>query len=132
MRNADRISSFLLPFRLHSCRYMTSACPSVNSDHVNVSSGLFTVQRAVHVYSDYGFMLCNYGSCICIPNVTKFTCVAIPPLTLYIFMAWCLVKHRDGCSFYLYRLRIISCTGCGRKTGDYKTIINSNILFTKL
>jgi hypothetical protein len=27
---------------------------------------------------------------------------AIPPLPQYVFMAWCLVKHRDNFTFYLY------------------------------
>jgi hypothetical protein len=27
---------------------------------------------------------------------------AIPPLLQYAFMAWCLVKHRDKFTFYLY------------------------------
>jgi hypothetical protein len=26
--------------------------------------------------------------------------VAIPPLPQYVFMAWCLVKHRDNFTFY--------------------------------
>jgi hypothetical protein len=26
----------------------------------------------------------------------------IPPLPQYVFMAWCLVKHRDKFTFYLY------------------------------
>jgi hypothetical protein len=28
-------------------------------------------------------------------------CGAIPPLPQYVFMAWCLVKHRDNFTFYL-------------------------------
>jgi len=27
---------------------------------------------------------------------------AIPPLPQNVFMAWCLVKHRDNFTFYLY------------------------------
>jgi hypothetical protein len=27
---------------------------------------------------------------------------AIPPLPEYVFMAWCLGKHRDNFTFYLY------------------------------
>jgi hypothetical protein len=27
---------------------------------------------------------------------------AIPPLPQYVFMAWCLVKHRDKFTFYVY------------------------------
>jgi hypothetical protein len=27
---------------------------------------------------------------------------AIPPLPQYAFMAWCLVKHKDNFTFYLY------------------------------
>jgi hypothetical protein len=27
---------------------------------------------------------------------------ATPPLPQYIFMAWCLVKHRDNFTFYFY------------------------------
>jgi hypothetical protein len=29
---------------------------------------------------------------------------AIPPLPEYVFMAWCIVKHRDNFTFYLYLL----------------------------
>jgi hypothetical protein len=28
---------------------------------------------------------------------------AMPPLPHYVFMAWCLVEHRDNLTFYLYR-----------------------------
>jgi hypothetical protein len=31
---------------------------------------------------------------------------AIPPLPQYVFMAWCLVKHRDNFNFYLYLLGV--------------------------
>jgi len=27
---------------------------------------------------------------------------AVPPLPQYVFMVWCLVKHRDNFTFYLY------------------------------
>jgi hypothetical protein len=27
---------------------------------------------------------------------------AIPPLPQYVYMAWCLVRHRDSFAFYLY------------------------------
>jgi hypothetical protein len=27
---------------------------------------------------------------------------AIPPLSQYVFMLWCLAKHRDNFTFYLY------------------------------
>jgi hypothetical protein len=30
---------------------------------------------------------------------------AIPPLHLYAFMAWCLVKHRDNFTFFLYLVK---------------------------
>jgi hypothetical protein len=30
----------------------------------------------------------------------------IPPLSQYDFMAWCLVKHRDNFTFYLYEAEI--------------------------
>jgi hypothetical protein len=29
-------------------------------------------------------------------------CRAIPPLPQYVFMVWCLAKHRDNFTFYLY------------------------------
>jgi hypothetical protein len=29
---------------------------------------------------------------------------AIPPLRQYVFMAWCLVKHRDNFNFIFYTL----------------------------
>jgi hypothetical protein len=31
---------------------------------------------------------------------------AIPPLLQYVFMAWCLVKHRDNFNFTLYNFGI--------------------------
>jgi hypothetical protein len=31
---------------------------------------------------------------------------AIPPLPEYVLMAWCLVKHRDNFTFYLYLFKI--------------------------
>jgi hypothetical protein len=54
-------------------------------------------------------------------------CGAMPPLTQYIFMAWCLVKHRDNFIFTLYywsrgnsvnivcRLRSVRTRFCSRK-----------------
>jgi hypothetical protein len=33
---------------------------------------------------------------------------AIPPFPQYVFMAWCLVKHRDNVTFYLYLTFMIS------------------------
>jgi hypothetical protein len=32
---------------------------------------------------------------------------AIPPLPHYVFMAWCLVKHRDNFTFYTIILELI-------------------------
>jgi hypothetical protein len=34
----------------------------------------------------------------------------ISPLPHYAFMVWCLVKHRDNFTFYLY-LKVIGCEG---------------------
>jgi hypothetical protein len=31
-------------------------------------------------------------------------CGAIPPLLQYVFMAWCLVKHRDNFTFTFYHI----------------------------
>jgi hypothetical protein len=32
---------------------------------------------------------------------------AIPPLNQYVFMAWCLVKHRDNFTFTLHCSRVV-------------------------
>jgi hypothetical protein len=31
---------------------------------------------------------------------------AIPPLPVYVFMAWCLVKHRDNFTFFTFYRRV--------------------------
>jgi len=33
---------------------------------------------------------------------------AIPPLPQYVFMAWCLVKHRDNFTFPFYAIRTVN------------------------
>jgi hypothetical protein len=38
---------------------------------------------------------------------------AVPPLPQYAFMAWCLVKHRDIFTFYLYNMdKIVTSGSC--------------------
>jgi hypothetical protein len=46
---------------------------------------------------------------------------AIPPLLQYVFMAWCLVKHRDNFTFYLYNTALHEETKSSEKYEDLST-----------
>jgi hypothetical protein len=45
---------------------------------------------------------------------------AIPPLPQYVFMAWCLVKHRDNFTFLKSRRMI--CVGHVELIGELRTV----------
>jgi hypothetical protein len=40
-------------------------------------------------------------------TLSNAMCGAIPPLPQYVFMAWCLVKHRDNFTFTFYAIEIV-------------------------
>jgi hypothetical protein len=53
---------------------------------------------------------------------------AIPPLPQYVFMAWCLVKHRENFTFYLLNEegdKRDSCTQ-GDVWNSYKTLVRKS------
>jgi hypothetical protein len=46
----------------------------------------------------------------------------ISPFPQYVFMAWCLVKHRDNFTFYLKKYGYLSTEACLRR-GNYALFI---------
>jgi hypothetical protein len=59
---------------------------------------------------------------------------AIPPLPQYVFMAWCLVEHRDNFTFYLKQLELKDYTplfyvvAIRREAADLKYLKAKNLM----
>jgi hypothetical protein len=53
---------------------------------------------------------------------------AIPPLRLYVFMAWCLIKHRDNFTFILPLIKQRAHAFVGKDTRRVKSAVDSKMI----